>query len=89
VTLSFLYIAFVRILQLVRFSSNGKEELVIEVVMLRYEVAALRRQVARPRSTASAEMTLPIASDLPDVLRQSPSIGTSRNRPDKPLHLFR
>jgi Polyketide cyclase / dehydrase and lipid transport len=56
--------------------------------MLRHEVA-VRRLVARPRSTASTEMTLPVASDLPDVPGRSPSIGTSRNRADKPLHLFR
>jgi putative transposase len=48
VALSFLYIAFVRILQLVRLSRNGQDELTIEIVMLRHEVAVLRRQVARP-----------------------------------------
>jgi putative transposase len=48
VALSLLYIAFVRILQLVRLSRNGQDELTIEIVMLRHEVAVLRRQVARP-----------------------------------------
>jgi hypothetical protein len=39
VALSFLYLAFVRLLQLVRLFSDGQEELAIEVVMLRQEVA--------------------------------------------------
>ena len=46
--LSFLYLAFVRLLQLLRYSHGGQEELAIEVVMLRHEVAVLRRQIARP-----------------------------------------
>jgi transposase len=46
--LSFLYLAFTKILQLVRLSQRDGEELVIEVVMLRHEVAVLRRQVVRP-----------------------------------------
>jgi len=48
VALSFLYIAFVRSLQLVRLSWSEQQDLAIEVVMLRHEVAVLRRQVARP-----------------------------------------
>jgi putative transposase len=48
VALSFLYIAFVRILQLVRLSRGELQDLAIEIVMLRHEVAVLRRQVARP-----------------------------------------
>jgi hypothetical protein len=48
VALSFLYIAFVRLLQLARLSRGGQQDLAIEVVMLRHEVAVLRRQVARP-----------------------------------------
>ena len=46
--LSFLYLAFTRILQLVRLNRRGKSELAIEVVILRHEVAVLRRQVVRP-----------------------------------------
>jgi hypothetical protein len=46
--LSFLYLAFVRILQLLRLIRRDTEELAIEVVVLRHEVAVLRRQVARP-----------------------------------------
>ena len=43
--LSFLYLAFTRILQLVRLSRRDGNELAIEIVMVRHEVAVLRRQV--------------------------------------------
>src|ERR1019366_9714903 len=46
--LSFLYVAFVRILQLVLLGRRDSDELAVEVVMLRHEVAVLRRQVVRP-----------------------------------------
>ena len=46
--LSFLYLAFVRTLQLLRLSRRDSGDLAIEVVVLRHEVAVLRRQVARP-----------------------------------------
>jgi hypothetical protein len=42
--LSFVYLAFTRILQLVRLSRQDRDELAIEVVMLRHEVAVLRRK---------------------------------------------
>ena len=45
---SFTYLAFVRILQLLRLLRRDRQELAIEVVMLRHEVGVLRRQVARP-----------------------------------------
>ncbi len=48
--LSFLYLAFVRIVQLLHLSRHDSDELAVEVVMLRHEVAVLRRQVVRPRS---------------------------------------
>ena len=56
VALSFLYLAFVRILQLLRLSRRDGGDLAIEVVVLRHEVAVLRRQVDRPalRPTDSA-----------------------------------
>jgi len=46
--LSFLYLAFVRILQLLCLSRHDSGDLAIEVVVLRHEVAVLRRQVDRP-----------------------------------------
>jgi len=46
--LSFLYLAFVRVVQLVRLMCRAQDDLAIEVVMLRHEVAVLRRQVDRP-----------------------------------------
>jgi hypothetical protein len=46
--LSLLCLAFVRIVQLYRLARRDNEELGTEVVMLRHEVANLRRQVTRP-----------------------------------------
>src|ERR1019366_420613 len=46
--LSFLYIAVVRLLQLLRLSRTAQQDLAIEVVMLRHEVSVLRRQGPRP-----------------------------------------
>ena len=45
---SFLYRALVRVLQLVRLCCHKDNNLAVEVVMLRHEVAVLRRQVRRP-----------------------------------------
>jgi putative transposase len=46
--LSFLYVAFVRLLQVLRLPRRKRDELAIEVVMLRHELAVLRCQVGRP-----------------------------------------
>ena len=46
--LSFLYLAFVRVLQLVQLLRRKDEQLAIEVLALRHEVSVLRRQVTRP-----------------------------------------
>ena len=47
-TLSFRYRAFCRVLQLIRLICRTDIDLAVEVVMLRHEVAVLRRQVMRP-----------------------------------------
>jgi hypothetical protein len=46
--LSFCYLIFIRLLQLVRLTLRGENELALEVAVLRHEVAVLRRQVKRP-----------------------------------------
>jgi len=48
VTLSFLYRAFCRVLQLIRLIFRCDTDLAVEVVVLRHEVAVVRRQVHRP-----------------------------------------
>ncbi len=47
-TFSLLYRAFCRLLQLIRLIGRSDTNIAIEVVMLRHEVAVLRRQVRRP-----------------------------------------
>jgi transposase len=47
-SLTFLYRAFGRVLQLIRLSRRANTDLAIEVVTVRHEVAVLRRQVHRP-----------------------------------------
>ena len=46
--LSFLYLAFVRMLELIRLRGTDRDELAVEVIELRHEVVVLRRQVDRP-----------------------------------------
>jgi hypothetical protein len=70
VALSFLYIAFVRLLQVLRLSRRGQQDLAIEVVMLRHEVAVLRRQVARPALRPSDRAVLAGLSRLLSMARR-------------------
>ncbi len=46
--LSFLYFAFLRTVQILCLQRSDDPDLAVEVVMLRHEVAVLRRQMARP-----------------------------------------
>lgn len=46
--LSFLYLAFLRTVQILRLRRRDCADVAIEVVVLRHEVAVLRRQLARP-----------------------------------------
>ena len=76
--LSFLYVAFVRILDLLRLSRHDNEELAVEVVMLRHEVAVLRRQVARPALRPSDRALLAGLSRLLDRRRSEGSSSSPR-----------
>ena len=67
--LSFFYVAFVRLAQLLRLSRRGQQDLVVEVVMLRHEVAVLRRQVARPALQPADRAVLAGLSRLLTVAR--------------------
>jgi putative transposase len=67
--LSFLYLAFVRILQLFKLLRAENSDLAVVVVMLRHEVAVLRRQVTRPALQASDRALLAGLSRLLDRQR--------------------
>jgi putative transposase len=67
--MSFLYRAFCRVVQLVRLSCHRDTDLAIEVVMLRHEVAVLRRQIDRP-ALQPADRTL-----LAGLARLLPRLG--------------
>ncbi|MGO8872785.1 MAG: hypothetical protein ACLQPH_15545 [Acidimicrobiales bacterium] len=64
--LSFLYLAFVRTLQLLWRNRSDDNDLTIEVVMLRHEVAVLRRQgTVRPCAHQTMASSLVSASYSP------------------------
>ena len=63
-------IAFVRILQLFRLVRHDNEDLAVEVVMLRHEIAVLRRQVARPALRSTGRAVLAGLSRLLDRRRR-------------------
>jgi len=70
VALSFLYIALVRLLQLVRLSRRPQQDLAVEVVMLRHDVGVLRRQVTRPALQPSDRAVLAGLSRCISVARR-------------------
>ena len=53
-----LYIGSVRLLQLLRTSTPWPTRLAVELVMLRHDVAVLRRQVARPACSRPSHRTV-------------------------------
>ena len=69
--LSFLYLAFTRILQFVRIGRRDSDELAIEIVMLRHEVTVLRRQVVLPALRPQDRALLPGLGRLLDRRRRS------------------
>jgi putative transposase len=64
VALSLLYLAFLRTIQILFLRRSGDSDLAIEVVVLRHEVAILRRQVARPALPPSDRALLAGLSQL-------------------------
>jgi putative transposase len=64
VALSFLYLAFLRTIQILRLQRSDDSDLAIEIVMLRHEVAVLRRQLARPALQPSDRALLAGLSQL-------------------------
>ena len=78
-TLSYLYRAYCRVLQLIRLIGRSDTDLAIEVVMLRHEVAVLRRQVHRPALEPADQAVLAgLARLLPG---RQPQCASSSSQP--------
>ena len=73
--LRFLYLVFLRVTQLIQLLGRDGDDLAVEVLMLRHEVAVLRRQVSRPalqppdRGPAGRTGTPPSSAPPGTVLR--------------------
>ena len=83
-SLSFLYLAFVRVLQILRLFRRDNEELAVEVVMLRHQVAVLRRQVGAATfgpSIACRIESAPWPSSPGEVLRPARDAAALASRP--------
>jgi putative transposase len=68
--LSFLCMAFVRVLQLLRLRRSEQDELAVEVVVLRHEISVLRRQVERPALRPADRAVLASLSRLMSKVRR-------------------
>ena len=68
--LSLLYLVFVRLLQLIGLRWRDRDELAIEVVVLRHELSVLRRQVGRPRFRPADRAVLAGLSRLLSIRRR-------------------
>ena len=75
--LSFLYLGFVRVLQLLRLQRCDAADLAIEVIVLRHEVAVLRRQMTRPALRPADRALL---AGLSRLLR-APDVANSLSSP--------
>jgi hypothetical protein len=72
VALTFLYLSFAWMLQLFERRRSERDELAVEVVMLRHGVAVLRRRVARPhRAVASGNVHVGTSAGIhPELARE-------------------
>ncbi len=69
--LSFLYVAFVRMLEMVRLRWGDRDQLAVEVVVLRHQVAVLGRWVTRPACRPGDRAILTAFSRLLPARRRS------------------
>jgi len=76
VVLSILYVAFQRVLQLVFLLFRSSEFKELEIVVLRHELAVLRRQVRRPRFRSADRWLLAAAARILPRVRWSSFVVT-------------